>query len=197
MPRQPARFRSARAAPRLLIGRRRPIGGTPPIPRDLAADGRGGPAQRAANRAQGSALCEISSDLLPLCRCQGKRGSQPRPWGDAAPSADVVVDGTRAAMERSRDLIQRLAPPPSLPQLIPFVLGHPRPTHTHNPSAAVWCRVDRLNSPHLCLRNGPKTGGVPSGIRTRVSALKGPRPDPWTMGTRQAGPAGRRAAHEV
>ena len=39
--------------------------------------------------------------------------------------------------------------------------------------------------------------GVPSGIRTRVSALKGPRPDPWTMGTRQAGPAGRRAAHEV
>ena len=26
-------------------------------------------------------------------------------------------------------------------------------------------------------------GGVPIGNRTRVSALKGPRPDRWTMGT--------------
>jgi hypothetical protein len=30
---------------------------------------------------------------------------------------------------------------------------------------------------------GCKYGGVPTGNRTRVSALKGPRPDRWTMGT--------------
>ena len=48
---------------------------------------------------------------------------------------------------------------------------------------------ERLNTGELHARANDLTGsaGVPSGIRTRVLALKGPRPGPWTMGTHEVG----------
>src|SRR2546425_232935 len=40
-----------------------------------------------------------------------------------------------------------------------------------------------------CVRKGPKEDGVPNGIRTRVLALKGPRPGPLDDGDRREKPS--------
>ena len=46
-----------------------------------------------------------------------------------------------------------------------------------------WTGLPSRSSPRRAASRRGAKAGVPTGIRTRVSALKGPRPNPWTMGT--------------
>ena len=90
------------------------------------------------------------------------------------------------------------------------VADHDAPGAAQQPRQAVEERMDGVRGAHLrgpLERNlydsaefdGCKYGGVPTGIRTRVSALKGPRPRPLDDGdvlsaaARHGGAAGREA----
>ncbi len=130
-----------------------------------------------------SATRSASRTISPAAVC-----TRTRPWSTSGPSLVQRDDGHRLGRFRRRR-----------------GRGHAGAYTTQRPGRALvdrqrdvasqrpWRRRShfrRRTSKTAGSRRGPSrnvSSGVPDGIRTRVLALKGPRPNPWTTGTCLAG----------